>query len=106
MLTIFKSDASGDVVMFEKNGKAILRLLGKNPEDPRGVVTVDQLPGALAAIKTAIAADKEMLRQTAGANGATHGAASGEITLSQRALPFQELLERSIKGKASVTWGV
>jgi len=58
MLVTFKSAASGDLVMFEKNGKEILALLGKDPEAVRGVVTVEQLPAAIVALRTAIAADK------------------------------------------------
>ena len=44
--------------MFERNGKEILPLLGKDPEEARGIVTVEQLPAAIAALRTAIAADK------------------------------------------------
>jgi hypothetical protein len=50
--------ASGDVIMFEKNGKEMLSVLGKDPADAKGIVTVEQLPGAIAAVKAAIEADK------------------------------------------------
>jgi len=40
--------------MFEENGKEILRLLGKNPDESKGIVTVEQLPGAIDALKSAI----------------------------------------------------
>ena len=51
MLIIFKSPASGDVIMFEKNGKEMLSVLGKDPADAKGIVTVEQLPGAIAAVR-------------------------------------------------------
>ena len=35
MLVTLKSAASGDLIMFEKNGKEILALLGKDPEEAR-----------------------------------------------------------------------
>ena len=50
MLIVFKSPASGDVIMFEKNGKEMLGVLGKDPSDAKGIVTVEQLPGAIAAV--------------------------------------------------------
>ena len=53
MLIIFKSPASGDVIMFEKNGKEMLSVLGKDPADAKGIVTVEQLPGAIAAVRAA-----------------------------------------------------
>ena len=43
----FGSAASGDVMMFDENGKQLLRLLGKDPQAGRGIVTVEQLPGAI-----------------------------------------------------------
>ena len=48
MLIIFKSPASGDVIMFEKNGKEMLGVLGKDPADAKGIVTVEQLPAEVA----------------------------------------------------------
>ena len=51
MLIVFKSPASGDVIMFEKNGKEMLGVLGKDPADAKGIVTVEQLPGAIAAVR-------------------------------------------------------
>ena len=93
MLIIFKSPASGDVIMFEKNGKEMLGVLGKDPADAKGIVTVEQLPGALAAVKAAIESDKARL-------------AGGGVSFFQRAVPLVELLERSLKDKVPVTWGV
>ena len=106
MLVTFKSAASGNLVMFERNGKEILPLLCKNPEEARGIVTVEQLPAAIAALRTAIAADK--VRQT-GQPADKNDAESGvdrKINLSQRALPLLEMLERSLQDREPVTWGV
>lgn len=47
MLINFKSPASGDVVMFEKNARELLLALGKQPDEAKGVITVAQLPGPL-----------------------------------------------------------
>ena len=100
MLVTFKSAASGDLVMFEKNGKEILALLGKDPEAVRGVVTVEQLPAAIVALRTAIAADKASQARQAVEE------IEGEVKLSQRAQPLLEMLERSLQEREPATWGV
>ena len=107
MLIIFKSPASGDVIMFEKNGKEMLGVLGKDASDAKGIVTVEQLPGAIAAVKAAIEADKARAAD-AGKTEADDDAkpAGGGVSFFQRAVPLLELLERSLKDKVPVTWGV
>ena len=105
MLVTFKSAASGNLVMFERNGKEILPLLGKNPEEARGIVTVEQLPAAIAALRTAIAADKaRQAGQPADGKDAESGG-DRKVSLSQRALPLLDLFERSLQESEPVTWG-
>jgi spore cortex formation protein SpoVR/YcgB (stage V sporulation) len=102
MLIIFKSPASGDVNMLEKNAQELLSLLGKNPDDRQGVITVEQLPAAINAIQAAIAADKARPKN----NDESDDEAEPEISLAQRALPLLQLLQNALKEKAMVTWGV
>lgn len=106
MLIIFKSAASGDVITFEKNARQILEILGKDRNDGKGIVTVEQLPGAIAQLRQAIADDlatymappDEVLQSTL---------PEGEcVRFHQRATPMLELLERSLAEKMPVTWGV
>lgn len=97
MLITLKSHASGDVTMLENSGKQMLGLLGKDPSETTGIITVDQLPGAITALKQAVKTDKDT--ETGG--NSDHG-----IRLYQRAPPVLELLERSLKDKTPVTWGV
>ena len=110
MLIIFKSPASGDVIMFEKNGKEMLGVLGKDPADAKGIVTVEQLPGAIAAVKAAIESDKtrlaEQAREAAAPDEDDAKPSGGGVSFFQRAVPLLELLERSLKDKVPVTWGV
>jgi len=106
MLITFKSAASGDVMMFEESGKALLSLLGKDPEADRGIVTVEQLPGAIAAVQAAVQADKSMLRKPPDADEDADREPDDGVQLAQRALPLLELLERSLQDKVPVTWGV
>jgi len=113
MLIIFKSSASGDVIMFEKNGKEMLGVLGKDPAEAKGIVTVEQLPGAIATVKAAIESDKTRLAEQAkeakeAADPDENDAkpSGGGVSFFQRAVPLLELLERSLKDKVPVTWGV
>ena len=110
MLIIFKSPASGDVIMFEKNGKEMLSVLGKDPADAKGIITVDQLPGAITTLRGAIDADKAHAAAPADEADADDDAearpAGGGVSFFQRAVPLLELLERSLKDKVPVTWGV
>ena len=106
MLIIFKSPASGDVIMFEQNGKEILGLLGKDPNQPKGIVTLEQLPGAIAALRSAIDADKASGSVNARSDKDGENAARGSaVRLFQRALPVLELLQFSLKAKVPVNWG-
>lgn len=110
MLIIFKSPASGDVIMFEKNGKEMLSVLGKDPADAKGIVTIDQLPGAIATLRGAIDADKARAAAHAEAADADDDdearPSGGGVSFFQRAVPLLDLLERSLKDKVPVTWGV
>ena len=111
MLIIFKSPASGDVIMFEKNGKEMLSVLGKDPADAKGIVTVEQLPDAIARLRAAIEEDKrqrtglqeEDLPRTERGDG---GGSRPYVSLTQRAVPLLELLEWALKKKKPVVWGV
>ncbi|WP_374479063.1 DUF1840 domain-containing protein [Zoogloea sp.] len=107
MLIIFKSPASGDVIMFGKNGKEMLEVLGKDKDDAKGIFTVEQLPAAIDTLKAAIAADKA--RQADKGDDEDDQDAKpggGGVSFFQRAVPLLELLERSLKDKEPVTWGV
>ena len=51
MLFTFKSPSGADLLMFDKNAREILSLLGKNPDDSRGIILVEQLPAAIATLQ-------------------------------------------------------
>lgn len=104
MIVTFKSKASGDVIMFGEAAHALMKIMGKDP-DPKGIITPEQLPGAIAALKAAIAES----RGEGGANEddeADKPAMAQHVTLAQRAIPLLELLEWSQKKNTPVVWGV
>lgn len=104
MIVIFKSKASGDVIMFGDAAHALMKIMGKDP-DPKGIITPEQLPGAIAALKAAI----DESRRQGGPNEddeADKPAMAQHVTLAQRAIPLLELLEWSLKKNTPVVWGV
>lgn len=106
MLFIFKSATNGDLIMHEENGKEILALLGKVTEEARGIITVEQLPGAIVTLQKAIVAAKGRPQDTAPKQSNTGADDEPPIGLAQRAAPFIEMLERAVKAGEPVVWGV
>ena len=107
MLIKFKSQASGDLIMLGENGTEMLRLLGKDPDDSKGIFTADQLPGAIAALKQAVAEDKASpdLAQMERPMDTNSDVGDG-VRLYQRAMPVLDLMERALQEDTFVTWGV
>ncbi len=58
MIVTFQSAAAGDVIMFGDVAQRMMKLMGKDVTD-KGIVTVEQLPEAIARIKAAIEEDKQ-----------------------------------------------
>ena len=113
MIVIFQSPASGDVIMFGDVAQRMMKLMGKDVTD-KGIVTIEQLPDAIARLKAAIAEDKQQraglheedLPQTEPDRGGGAQSSRPFVTLTQRAVPLLELLEWSLKKKKPVVWGV
>jgi hypothetical protein len=108
MLITFRSQASGDVMMFGDVARQMLRIIGKESAD-KGIVTVAQLPDAIAALQHAIAADKAAWgEQSAFGQVNTEVEPDGRkepfVSASQRARPLLELLEWSLKSDKPVLW--
>jgi hypothetical protein len=113
MIVTFQSAAAGDVIMFGDVAQRMMKLMGKDVTD-KGIVTVEQLPDAIARLKAAIEEDKRQragvqeedqpLTEKVGAGG-TAGSRPF-VTLTQRAVPLLELLEWALKKKKPVVWGV
>lgn len=100
-MIVFQSDVGADVMMFDDVAQRMMELMGKE-KATRGVVTVQQMPEAIAALRAAIAQDK-----------AAHSGDDGEgkegaprVSLTQRAVPLIELLEISLARGKPVMWGV
>jgi hypothetical protein len=105
MLITFKSRAAGDVLMLGKNGQQMLSILGKDAHDPRGIVTVEQLPAAIAALNAAATADraKPSTAQNDDDEDAPQGMAA-PVGLAQRIVPLLELCQYALRDKEPVIW--
>ena len=109
-IVTFKSAASADVIYFGDVARYMMELMGKEA-DEKGIVTVEQLPDAIARLKAAIADDKVRHRQIVQTEEPQTEAAEGggtrpRVSLTQRALPLLAMLEESLAGKKPVVWGV
>jgi len=108
MLYEFKSRATGTVIMTKPVAEWILGIIGKTP-GKTGIVTVDQMPAAVQALRKAIEAEKQAEREAGSAGSDEQPAGDADaypISLAQRAFPFVDLLETSHAAGKDVTWGV
>ena len=105
MLIIFKSPASGDVITLENVGKDMLDVLHRDRNAAKGIVTVAQLPDAIARVRQAIDADIAALAGQAPKDN-TEATPDADLSFRQRGLPLLELLKRAHAEQAPVPWGV
>ncbi|QNP50076.1 DUF1840 domain-containing protein [Diaphorobacter aerolatus] len=112
MLYKFKSRSTADVIMLEPNARQILTIIGKDPNEHHGIVTVAQIPGAIAALEKAVVAeenlgraDKDKISESDNAAEDDQNVSEGELVeLRQRAIPFIDMLRRSAAENNDVIW--
>lgn len=111
MLYRFKSQATADVIMLQRTGEQMLEIVGKPVGGP-GVLTVEQIPAAIAALEAAVAAQEAALKASEAASPpdddiTLDGSARGDgVLLRQRAAPLIDMLRRSHAAGEPVVWGV
>jgi cyclopropane-fatty-acyl-phospholipid synthase len=114
MLFEFKSRATGSIVMTDPVGRQMLEAIGR-PVSAQGVITIEQLPEAIVALKCAITAEREAIARTVSGPATPDDKREADeldfgslplVRFEQRALPLIEMLERSLAAGRDVTWGV
>lgn len=115
MAYTFKSRAAADIIMLAATGKHIVQILGKTPGEP-GIVTVAQIPGAIATLEAAVREDdarRKALQEQMASGNAEHGAEQaaianelGAVTLRQRTTPLLAMLRDSMAEHKDVIWEV
>lgn len=107
MLYKFKSRAAPDLIMLEPHGRQVVSIIGKTP-GASGIVTVAQIPAAIAALEAAVADEEARLNAQAEEEGEEADAADQRkdvVRLRQRVVPFIDMLKRSAAAEADVVWG-
>lgn len=108
MIVTFRSQASGDVIMFGDVARHMMKIMGKDASE-KGIVTVEQLPDAIARLRAALAADKADHARAVNADWPQSELESRSesvpVSLTQRVVPLLELLERSLRKNKPVIWG-
>jgi hypothetical protein len=105
MIYQFRSKASPDVIMLADLTKRIFDILGRSLE-PRGILTVEQLPNLITALETAILKDLEERAKANGDNESSVDKPKLADRLGQRAYPFLELMKQSRTKDEPIMWGV
>ncbi|QDF99105.1 hypothetical protein CJ010_22460 [Azoarcus sp. DD4] len=111
MLFTFKSDAAAEVLMLGDAAKKLIALIGKDADDAKGIVTVEQLPDAIARLRRAIEEDRARHahpteEQEAADREAGRTGMAAPVSLAQRAWPLLDMLEQSQRAGVPVVWGV
>jgi hypothetical protein len=105
MIYQFRSKAGPDVIMLADLTQRIFDILGR-PLEPRGILTVEQLPTLIIALETAILKDLEDRAKSNAADQENTEKPKLADRLGQRAYPFLELMKQARAKDEPVMWGV
>jgi hypothetical protein len=104
----FKSKGAGDVIMLGPTGDRLLRVIGREPA-AKGIIEVDAMPAAIAALERAVEDDEaafEQAQRDAQASGEPAPQREGGVSLRQRAWPLVEMMRRCHAAGHEIVWGV
>jgi hypothetical protein len=105
MIYQFRSKAGPDVIMLADLTQRIFDLLAR-PLEPRGILTVEQLPPLITALETAILKDLEDRAKSNTTAQENLDKPKLADRLGQRAYPFLELMKQARDQDEPVMWGV
>ena len=103
MIYQFRSKAGPDVIMLADLTKRIFDVFAR-PLEPRGILTVEQLPTLITTLETAILKDLEERSKSQGEDGGEKLKLADR--LGQRAYPFLELMKQANTKDEPVMWGI
>lgn len=105
MIYQFRSKAGPDVIMLADLSQRIFEILGR-PLEPRGILTLEQLPLLIIALETAILKDLEERAKSKTTEQIDSEKPKLADRLGQRAYPFLELMKQAKAKDEPVMWGV
>lgn len=102
----FKSRATSSVMMFDDVGKQLLEIMGKT-HDLAGIITLEQLPDAIKALRRAADEDRARAWQHKPDEDQDDNAPRGpaSVSLAQRAVPLINMMVESLQAREPVIWG-
>ena len=103
MIYQFRSKAGADVIMLADLTKRIFDIFARQLE-PRGILTIEQLPTLITTLETAILKDLEERSKSQIDEGVEKLKLADR--LGQRAYPFLELMKQAKAKDEPVMWGV
>ena len=103
MIYQFRSKAGPDVIMLADLTRRIFDIFAR-PLEPRGILTVEQLPKLITTLETAILKDLEERSKSQREDGGEKLKLADR--LGQRAYPFLELMKQANAKNEPVMWGV
>jgi len=99
MIYKFKSRATGDLIMTQPVGERVLALIGKD-RTPQGIIEVGQMPAAIGALESAVAAEAPL-----GTGDDDAADKADRVSLRQRVWPMVEMMKRAQAENQPITWG-
>ena len=106
MIYKFKSQVAAEVIMLQPDAETLLKIIGKSP-GPQGIVTVEQVPAAIAALRQAIEAQKKAASAPQPKSADDEDGSNDQgVSLEARVRPFIHLMEISAAAGKDVVWGV
>ena len=105
MIYQFRSKAGPDVIMLADLTQRIFSILGC-PLEPKGILTMEQLPPLITALETAILRDLEERSKSNATSQENTEKPRLTDRLGQRAYPFLELMKQAKAKDQPVMWGV
>ena len=104
MIYKFRSNATGDLIMLGPNGDRMLRLIGREPAG-KGIIEPADMPGAIASLEAAIAAEEAEHGERA-ERGDDQERAADAVALGPRMWPMIEMMKRAHGADEPIVWGV
>ncbi|SCK34325.1 protein of unknown function [Variovorax sp. HW608] len=107
MLYRFHSRATPPFVMLEVHARQLFDIIGKAPA-PKGIITIDQMPAAIAALEAAMQREARNVHNDDdyAVEGHDNEAEKQHIGIRQRGAPLLHMLKDSLADKKDVTWDV
>jgi uncharacterized small protein (DUF1192 family) len=108
----FKSRAAAEILMYREHARRILDVLGKDVD--QGVITVAELPAAIAKLEKEIADSRAEARAQQAEEEAARSANPDDedeapvqiVSFATRAYPLLEMLRAAQQEQLPVMWGV